>query len=212
MCGSSYQPMMMSGPLPRLAARAALGRTSSQVMYSTLTGTPVASVNFFELTFHSSSSDLTNPDQRNSRSDASFSGLKTGSLLAPCARALPAASPTPHSSTVRREILGMRSPGNSRRRIIALRDEFAKRARSCGDGRHSPMRLKQVLFVVLMLGACTRSPPGACVHGNGILAPLTPGPRAIKTVFVIVMENKDWSDVQGSASAPYLNSTLLPAA
>src|SRR5439155_19702999 len=113
MCGSSYQPMMMSGPAPRLAARAAFGRTSSQVMYSTLTGTPVASVNFFVFAFHSSSSDLTKPDQRKSRSEASFSGLKTGSLLAPWARALPAASPTPHSSTVRREILGMRSPGEA---------------------------------------------------------------------------------------------------
>src|SRR2546423_11394413 len=158
--------MMMSGPLPRLAARAALGRTSSQVMYSTLTGTPVASVNFFVLAFHSSSSDLTNPDQRKRRSEASFSGLKTGSLLAPWARALPAASPTPHSSTVRREILGMRSPGSLERRIIALRDEFAKRVRSCGDGRDSPMSMKQVLYVVSMLGACTRSSPHACAHGN----------------------------------------------
>src|SRR5437660_9709924 len=136
MCGSSYQPMMMSGPLPRLAASAALGRTSSQVMYSTLTGTPVASVNFFVLAFHSSSSDLTNPDQRKSRSEASFSGLNTGSLFAPWARAVPAASPTPHSSTVRREILGMRSSGDPARRIIALRDGFAKRPGSCGDGRH----------------------------------------------------------------------------
>src|SRR5919201_7083995 len=136
MCGSSYQPMMMSGPVPRLAARAALGRTSSQVMYSTLTGTPVASVNFFVLAFHSSSSDLTKPDQRKSRSDASFSGLNSGSVVAPCARAPPAASPTPHSSTVRREILGMRSSGDPARRIIALRNEFAKRVRSCGDDRH----------------------------------------------------------------------------
>jgi len=39
-----------------------------------------------------------------------------------------------------------------------------------------------------------------------------PGPRTIKTVFVVVMENKTWAEVQGSASAPYLNSTLLPAA
>jgi len=48
-------------------------------MYSTLTGTPVASLNFFVLAFHSSSSDLTKPDQRSSRRAASFSGLKTGS-------------------------------------------------------------------------------------------------------------------------------------
>ena len=73
------------------------------------------------------------------------------------------------------------------------------------------MGMKQVLVVALMLGACTRSSRDACAHGNGVLAPLAPGPRAIKTVFVIVMENKTWGEIQGSASAPYLNSTLLPA-
>jgi phosphatidylinositol-3-phosphatase len=79
-------------------------------------------------------------------------------------------------------------------------------------GATSRMGLKQVLFVVLMLGACTRSSADRCAHGNGVLAPLMPGPRAIKTVFVIVMENKNWADIQGSTSAPFLNSTLLPAA
>jgi hypothetical protein len=38
-----------------------------------------------------------------------------------------------------------------------------------------------------------------------------PGISAIKTIFVIVMENHDWSDIKGSASAPYINGTLLPA-
>jgi len=31
----------------------------------------------------------------------------------------------------------------------------------------------------------------------------------IKTVFVIVLENHDWSAIQGAASAPYINQTLL---
>ena len=31
----------------------------------------------------------------------------------------------------------------------------------------------------------------------------------IKNVFVIVMENHDWSDIKGNASAPYINGTLL---
>lgn len=40
-----------------------------------------------------------------------------------------------------------------------------------------------------------------------------PGPAgAIKTVFVIVMENKNWSSIKGSSSAPYINGTLLPMA
>src|SRR5438876_2174961 len=32
------------------------------------------------------------------------------------------------------------------------------------------------------------------------------------TVFVILMENRNWSSIQGNASAPYINSTLLPMA
>ena len=35
--------------------------------------------------------------------------------------------------------------------------------------------------------------------------------RSIQTVFIIVMENHNWSDINGSASAPYINGTLLPA-
>jgi hypothetical protein len=31
-------------------------------------------------------------------------------------------------------------------------------------------------------------------------------------VFLIVMENHDWSEIKGSASAPYINATLLPLA
>ena len=34
----------------------------------------------------------------------------------------------------------------------------------------------------------------------------------IKTVFLIVMENKNWSSILGNASAPYINGTLLPKA
>ncbi len=36
--------------------------------------------------------------------------------------------------------------------------------------------------------------------------------HALQTVWVIAMENHDWSDIAGSASAPYLNGTLLPMA
>ncbi len=38
---------------------------------------------------------------------------------------------------------------------------------------------------------------------------VTPAASAIKTVFVIVMENKNWWQIKGSSSAPYINS-LLP--
>jgi hypothetical protein len=34
--------------------------------------------------------------------------------------------------------------------------------------------------------------------------------QTLKTVFVIVMENHNWSSIKGSSSAPYINNTLLP--
>ena len=34
----------------------------------------------------------------------------------------------------------------------------------------------------------------------------------IKTVFIILMENKNWVQIAGSSSAPYINNTLLPMA
>jgi phosphatidylinositol-3-phosphatase len=38
-------------------------------------------------------------------------------------------------------------------------------------------------------------------------------PRShIKTVFLILMENHNWSDIKGSSSAPYINHVLLPRA
>jgi phosphatidylinositol-3-phosphatase len=35
--------------------------------------------------------------------------------------------------------------------------------------------------------------------------------HAIKTIFIIMMENHDWADIKTSASAPFINGTLLPA-
>jgi len=34
----------------------------------------------------------------------------------------------------------------------------------------------------------------------------------VKTVFIILMENKNWVQIVGSSSAPYINNTLLPMA
>ncbi len=33
---------------------------------------------------------------------------------------------------------------------------------------------------------------------------------SVKTVFIVLMENHNWSQIKGSASAPYINGTLLP--
>src|SRR6478752_4242836 len=56
--------------------------------------------------------------------------------------------------------------------------------------------LKFALFLA-MAGACL---PAAAQTGN------------IKTVWVILMENHNWSQIKGSSSAPYINNTLLPMA
>ena len=37
-------------------------------------------------------------------------------------------------------------------------------------------------------------------------------PRNIKTVFIILMENKEWLQIVGGGNAPYINNTLLPMA
>lgn len=48
--------------------------------------------------------------------------------------------------------------------------------------------------------------------GNSIPRPAAAQDPANKTVFLIVMENKDWAQIEGSESAPYINETLLPMA
>jgi phospholipase C len=46
---------------------------------------------------------------------------------------------------------------------------------------------------------------------NPVVTQLTTGAR-IKTVFIIMMENHNWSDILNNPSAPYINQTLLPQA
>src|SRR5437016_454668 len=48
-----------------------------------------------------------------------------------------------------------------------------------------------------------------CFSAGKIFAsPMPP----IQTVFIILMENHNWSAIKGSALAPYINNTLLPMA
>jgi phosphatidylinositol-3-phosphatase len=58
---------------------------------------------------------------------------------------------------------------------------------------------------VLMLAAFASS---AMAADRGV-APID---HHIKTVWVIVMENENWSSIKGNKSAPYVNQTLLPIA
>src|SRR5437764_8424376 len=71
---------------------------------------------------------------------------------------------------------------------------------------------KAVAAGLLLSFACAaKRGPDACTHNEGALVALAPGPRRIHTAFVVVMENANWSEIRGNASAPYLNGTLLPS-
>jgi len=94
-----------------------------------------------------------------------------------------------------------------------------------------------LLFILLMsLAACNlpgQTPGGSPSRGSAQgnqqtgststpVSPLAPKPTAIPsptptpapktTVFMILMENHSWSQIQGSPDAPYINNTLLPMA
>jgi len=61
---------------------------------------------------------------------------------------------------------------------------------------------------MLTLTVCVAGSTNRIASGNP-----TPSPeRHIKTVWVIVMENQNWSAIKGSKSAPYINQTLMPQA
>src|SRR5262245_25961902 len=56
------------------------------------------------------------------------------------------------------------------------------------------------LISLLLLAGC-----GEPSLGTGSRS-ITSGP----TVFLILMENKNWDDIAGNSSAPYINNVLLP--
>jgi hypothetical protein len=62
-------------------------------------------------------------------------------------------------------------------------------------------------------GQPTTLPPSATLAIESSPTAKQPSTGAnIKTVFIIVMENHNWSDILNSPSAPYINQTLLPQA
>ena len=65
--------------------------------------------------------------------------------------------------------------------------------------------------VAALTGCVRRSGTDVCVHGAGALVPLGTS-SSIRTVFVILMENHDWSAIAGNPSAPFINTALLPKA
>lgn len=63
------------------------------------------------------------------------------------------------------------------------------------------MRIRWIAVLVALPGFLPGAPR---LHASAI--------DANSTVFMIVMENHNWSSIKGSASAPYINNTLLPIA
>lgn len=61
---------------------------------------------------------------------------------------------------------------------------------------------------MLALTACVTGSINAIAAGNPAATPQ----HNIKTVWVIVMENQNWSAIKENKSAPYINHTLLPQA
>jgi hypothetical protein len=55
----------------------------------------------------------------------------------------------------------------------------------------------------------TPTPPFATATSETPSPTASPSP-GLRTVFIIMLENHDWSSFKGSANAPYINNTLLP--
>src|SRR5579884_1575180 len=73
-------------------------------------------------------------------------------------------------------------------------------------------RLLSLLVLAVLLAACGSSGPDFDAPTPGKLSTAMPSGHHIKTVFLIVMENHNWSDIAGSSHAPYINGTLLKQA
>src|SRR5258708_6071285 len=97
-----------------------------------------------------------------------------------------------------------------------------------------PSRLHHYLCIVLaimsniLLSSCSTTPttgtptpvvapvstsistPHLAVTSASIPSPTSSS--AARTVFLIMMENHNWSDIKNNPSAPYINNTLLPTA
>jgi hypothetical protein len=61
-------------------------------------------------------------------------------------------------------------------------------------------------------GDMTGAPPADLSGGGSADMARPPSTGPINKVFIILMENSNWSNWQGSKSAPYLNTTILPMA
>jgi hypothetical protein len=93
--------------------------------------------------------------------------------------------------------------GGTLRFATQLRKTYALRRASNGDLGVFPFsRTIQMFFAAFAIAS------GIFVTPQ-IFGAEAPG---IQTVFLIVFENKDWADIKGNSSAPYINNSILPMA
>src|SRR5260370_7504693 len=69
----------------------------------------------------------------------------------------------------------------------------------------NPMKVSRLVLIVLAFGLLLFALP---VPAAAQAATAAPGP--IQTVWIILLENHNWSQILGSKDAPQINTTLLP--
>ena len=75
--------------------------------------------------------------------------------------------------------------------------------------RRSPRRFYNYLWIVLAIISDLLLASCGAISGA---PPMSTPTSQTRTVFLILMENHNWSDIKNSPSAPYINTTLLPMA
>jgi hypothetical protein len=71
--------------------------------------------------------------------------------------------------------------------------------------------LLTIFFLSLSLAGCASGSSGyQAPTPESLAGEPTPRTGHLRTVFLILMENHNWSSIQGSSEAPYINHTLLP--
>src|SRR6266571_3916318 len=78
------------------------------------------------------------------------------------------------------------------------------------------LRIVLAIMCGILLASCSTTPlTGAPIPTPTPTATSTPmptSPSTARTIFLIMMENHNWSDIKNNPSAPYINHTLLPMA
>ena len=82
---------------------------------------------------------------------------------------------------------------------VAAPYSFTWNSRAVADGTH----VVSATAFDAAGNSATSTPVSVSVHNGSA--------HALQTVFIILMENHNWSSIKGSSSAPYINNTLLPA-